>query len=335
MNNQTNAQKIKAALKQTKSATQHARIVAVNMVRIKGYTISAAADVLGVDRSTIYDWLNAYDHKGLDGLADGARPGRPSFVPRHTLENIINGVKRFTAYGFVKLAEKKTGIKYSESQARRILRSLGFTIRKTPRISDRIPPRKDLEIWQKDTKKEAEMFEKDGFTLVMVDESHQNLSMFGSGAVYTRGDAIPVQTPLGNQRQTIYGGITLDGQTCYMAASKANDRSFIRYLNKTKKRFGKVAVILDNAAYHNSSRVKRYLKKNSDFIKLIFLPPYSPFLNPAEWLWLNGKARIRRTFKRPAKRYFRRKIMRIYESLEIKFDPRSILFRNLDKILPV
>ena len=137
---------------------------------------------------------------------------------------------------------------------------------------------------------EAEMLEKDGFTLVMVDESHQNLSMFGSGAVYTRGNAIPVQTPLGNQRQTIYGGVTLYGQTCYMAASKANDRSFVRYLNKTKKRFGKVAIIVDNAAYHNSSRVKRYLKKNSDFIKLIFLPPYSPFLNPAEWLWFNGKA---------------------------------------------
>ena len=55
--------KIKAALKQTKSTTQYARIVAVNMVRIKGYTISAAADVLGVYSSIIYDWLNAYDHK--------------------------------------------------------------------------------------------------------------------------------------------------------------------------------------------------------------------------------------------------------------------------------
>lgn len=92
--------------------------------------------------------------------------------------------------------------------------------------------------------------------------------------------------------------------------------------------------MVHNAAYHNSSRVKRYLKKNSDFIKLIFLPPYSPFLNPDEWLWFNGKAKIRQIFKRSAKRYFRRKIMLIYESLEIKFDPRNILFRNLDKILP-
>ncbi len=76
------------------------------MVRIKGHTVSVAADVLGVDRSTIYDWFDAYGHKGLDGLADGARPGRPSFVPRHTLENIVNNAKRFTVYGFVKLVEK-------------------------------------------------------------------------------------------------------------------------------------------------------------------------------------------------------------------------------------
>ena len=80
------------------------------------------------------------------------------------------------------------------------------------------------------------MLENDGFTLVMSDESHQNLNIFGSGAVYVRGDAKPVQMPLGNQRHIIYGGVTLDGQTCYMASSKANDRSFIKYLNELKNR---------------------------------------------------------------------------------------------------
>ena len=63
------------------------------------------------------------------------------------------------------------------------------------------------------------------------------------------------------------------------------------------------------------------------------MPPYSPFLNPAEHLWWE-KARIRRTFKRPAKSYFRRKVMLVCESLEVTFDPRNILFRDLDKILP-
>ena len=44
--------------------------------------------------------------------------------------------------------------------------------------------------------------------------------------------------------------------------------------------------------------------------------------------------KIRRIFRRPAKSYFRRKIMSAYESLEIKFEPRNILFRDLGKILP-
>lgn len=178
------------------------------------------------------------------------------------------------------------------------------------------------------------MFENDGFTLVMVDESHQNSNIFGSGAVYVRGDAEPIPMPLGNQRPTVYGGITLDEQTCYMAADKANGRSFIRYLDKLQRRFGKVAAVADNAAYHSSRRVRRYREENDDFVKLTFLPPYSPFLNPAEWLWRSGKTKIRRIFKRPARSYFRQKVMLVYESLEITFEPRNILFRDLSKILP-
>lgn len=97
---------------------------------------------------------------------------------------------------------------------------------------------------------------------------------------------------LGNQRQTVYDSVTLDGQTCCMATNKANDRSFIRYLTKLKKQFGKTAMIVDNVTYHNSGRVRRYLEENDDFVRLIFLPPYSPFLNPTEGLWRNGKAKI-------------------------------------------
>ena len=143
-------------------------------------------------------------------------------MPRAKLEKIVDGVERFTTYKFAELVKKKIDVKYSESHTRRLLRSLGFVVKKTPRISDHVPPpKKELEIWQKDTESGVDALEKDGFTLVMVDESHQNSNIFGSGAVYVRGNAEPISMPLGNQRQTIYGGITLDGQTCYMAANKA------------------------------------------------------------------------------------------------------------------
>ena len=80
--------------------------------------------------------------------------------------------------------------------------------------------------------------------------------------------------------------------------------------------------------------MRRYLEDDDDFAKVIFLLPYSPFLNPAEWLWRNGKARIRRTFRRPARIYFRREVMSVCESLELKLDSRTIMLRNLGKIPP-
>ena len=95
-----------------------------------------------------------------------------------------------------------------------------------------------------------------------------------------------------------------------------------------------MAVVVVNAAYHNTKRVRRHLEENGDSVRLMFLPPYSPFFNPAEWLWLDGKAILRRTFRRPARSYFRRKGMLVYESLEINFNLRDILFRNLDKLYP-
>ena len=79
-------------------------------------------------------------------------------------------------------------------------------------------------------------------------------------------------------------------------------------MDKLRRHFGEVLLIFYNAAYHSPGRVRRHLEENSDFVRRIFLPPYSPFLNPAEHLWRVGKARLCRTFRRPAKSYFRRNV---------------------------
>ena len=47
-------------------------------------------------------------------------------------------------------------------------------------------------------------------------------------------------------------------------------------------------VVMDNASFHKSPRVKDVIEKAE--CKLIFLPPYSPDLNPIETFWANMKA---------------------------------------------
>ena len=53
-------------------------------------------------------------------------------------------------------------------------------------------------------------------------------------------------------------------------------------------------VIMDNAAFHKSSRIRELIE--SVGCKLIYLPPYSPDLNPIEKFWANMKRWIKSTF---------------------------------------
>ena len=53
---------------------------------------------------------------------------------------------------------------------------------------------------------------------------------------------------------------------------------------------GKV-LILDNASFHRSEKTKQLVEEFG--CKLLFLPPYSPDLNPIEKYWANLKVKIR------------------------------------------
>jgi transposase len=51
-------------------------------------------------------------------------------------------------------------------------------------------------------------------------------------------------------------------------------------------------IIMDNASFHKSDEIKELAKVHG--CELIFLPPYSPDLNPIEKFWAWFKARIRK-----------------------------------------
>ena len=58
-----------------KNARQRQRAHAV-LLSASGYKLDQLADILRADRDTISGWLDAWQEKGLDGLADAPKPGR-------------------------------------------------------------------------------------------------------------------------------------------------------------------------------------------------------------------------------------------------------------------
>jgi transposase len=61
--------------------------------------------------------------------------------------------------------------------------------------------------------------------------------------------------------------------------------AFLKGLVRRRARAKKMMVITDNAAYHHAAGLHGWLKDNRDTFELLFLPPYSPDLNPIERVW--------------------------------------------------
>ena len=68
------------------------------------------------------------------------------------------------------------------------------------------------------------------------------------------------------------------------------------YLNELVKKYAKknILIFMDQAAWHKSKALKKF-----DNVTIIFLPPYSPELNPVEklWWWLRKEVTHNRIFE--------------------------------------
>ena len=95
---------------------------------------------------------------------------------------------------------------------------------------------------------------------------------------------------LGYKNFYLYSGVdTKDGSSFSLIMPSVNTETMNVFLAELSQEYSsdKLALIMDGAGWHKSSDLK--VPEN---IKIFFLPPYSPELNPVERLWLYIKQRI-------------------------------------------
>ena len=129
---------------------------------------------------------------------------------------------------------------------------------------------------------------------VYIDESGVNQYLQREYARALRGEIIEDVKPgkrynriniIGAQGENFYYGIK-----CY---KQSTNSTFFEdwFVNSLLKIIPKgFTVILDNAKFHNKFMLRKLARGK---IRLLFLPPYSPDLNPIEKTWSNMKRFIR------------------------------------------
>jgi len=93
----------------------------------------------------------------------------------------------------------------------------------------------------------------------------------------------------GRAKIGFYGMVNLsNGYLITKDSIKFNQDTFMEFINLVLTTINdkKIYIILDNARWHRSKRVNEFVKNNKNKrIVFLFLPPYSPELNPIERVW--------------------------------------------------
>jgi putative transposase len=107
-----------------------------------------------------------------------------------------------------------------------------------------------------------------------------------------RGKRTLVPAPGSPQYLHVFGGYHWhSGRVTYLTATHKNSDSFIAFLEHLLDTHPRqhLILVLDNASYHHSRTAHAALSLYEDRLLVIWLPKYSPFLNPIERFWLHFK----------------------------------------------
>lgn len=115
-----------------------------------------------------------------------------------------------------------------------------------------------------------------------------------------KGRRLRFACPHGHWRTTtMLGAVRLDGTTAAMAIEGPTDTTvFQAYVHKVLLpilRPGDI-VVMDNLAPHKNEQTLQLI--NQAGAQVLFLPPYSPDLNPIEMMWSKIKALLRKAAAR-------------------------------------
>lgn len=102
-----------------------------------------------------------------------------------------------------------------------------------------------------------------------------------------KGERKAIATTGKQYHLNIMGGICLNGhRIVYQQVDQVNANSIAGFLCELRNKHPgkcKIHVIWDRVGYHRDQTVQEFAKSLA--IKLLYLPPYSPNLNPIERLW--------------------------------------------------
>jgi transposase len=281
------------------------RIRTVQQVQA-GASPEVQAQALGLRRSTIYNWLALYRAGGWDALKAKPLAGRPKKITGAQLAWLYKTVTGSNPlqhrFEFALWTRQMIGIllweqfrlKLSLSSVGRLLAQLGLTCQ---RPLFRASEQDELRVrrWRDNDYPLIRTLAREAHAdILFLDESSIRTD-YHSGTTWAKRGATPVvRSAAKRDKVNMISAISPRGQMRFMVfEGKLDAPQFIEFLQRLSTGAARaVFLIVDGHPVHKSRAVQAWLKDvNADQVRLrlFFLPPYSPELNPDELVWNHVK----------------------------------------------
>lgn len=270
-------------------------------LREQGKRFVDIAAYLGVNRNTVSSWWSQYQELGEAARHQKKRGNKlgagrilspqeeqnvQALMQTHFPDELDIDSALWTRSAVQALMEQVSGINLPIRTVGEYLKRWGFTPQKPLKRAYEQNP-KAVEAWLKvDYPALQQRAHQEAVEIAWGDESGLR-----SDAQVGRGYAPIGKTPeiqLNTQRAQLnyIASISNQGTVRFMLyTQKLTTQVFIPFLERLiRQRTRKLIWIVDRHPVHRAQAVKEWLAKHTQDIELFYLPPYSPQLNPAEYL---------------------------------------------------
>lgn len=242
------------------------------------------AAFLFLDEKTIANWKARYEQGGIEKLVNDHYLGRTCLLNSDQIGRLSQNLETQiypTTSAVIAFVKKEFNVKYTVGGMTSLLHRIGFSYKKPKGV----PAKANAEEQRKFLNRYRGA--KPHGPVYFADSTHPMLNPVLASGWIKRGEDVAVKTNSGRQRVNINGAIDLSAQDVIARTCKTvNQRTMCELLHAIRRKNPDeehLYLVLDNAPYNRAKSVRKLAKRLR--IKILYLPPYSPNLNPIERLW--------------------------------------------------
>jgi transposase len=269
----------------------------------RGYSVPQVAEIFECDAATVRTWIQRFEDKGVQGLRDLPRSGRP---PRADAA-VREGLRRDLEAGAPAAEGEVRGpwsvpklrahlllalhVVLSRCAVRRLLHRLGYVWRRPRHELPRDPNTAAM------MRSLAERLLRAPASAVVLclDECDIHLLPALRAMWMRKGEQKRIPTPGQNRKRSLFGALELEsGRWHYLVQPRKRTVEFILFLEQLLVAYPSepLILVLDNASIHGSRALLAWLAEHPR-IELLYLPAYSGHReNPVEKVWWRLKDEV-------------------------------------------